>query len=72
MQELIDLGADTFICGETDNQAFRFAEKLGIAVIETSHEVSEAPGLRVFAEMLEANSGLDVRFIDLPCIWRIS
>lgn len=71
MQSLVDLGADTFICGETDNYGFRFATELDIAVIETSHEVSEVRGLRHFAADLETTLGIDVRFADTPCIWRM-
>jgi len=72
VQGLIDAGADTLICGETDNHAFRVASESGLAVIETSHEVSEVQGLRVFAEALQAHFKLNVRFVDTPCIWKVS
>ena len=71
-QELIELGCDVFIAGETDNYGFRFAEECDIPMIETSHELSENPGLRHFTDMLAAAfSGLDVRFFETPCVWEV-
>ncbi|HIJ65917.1 MAG TPA: hypothetical protein HPP77_08185 [Candidatus Hydrogenedentes bacterium] len=72
MQAIMDLGVDTFICGETDNYGFRFAAESGIAVIETSHEVSEAAGLRQFATDLAGSLDVACRFIEAPCVWRMS
>ncbi len=71
VQTLIDLGVDTLICGETDNYGFRFPAELGIAVIETSHEVSEVRGLRMFVDVLGRELHIDARFADTPCIWEI-
>ena len=51
-QKLIELGCDVFIAGETDSYGFRFSGECGIPMIETSHEVSENPGLRHFTRML--------------------
>ena len=69
-QELIEAGCDVFIAGETDNYGFRFAQEAGISMIETSHELSENPGLRHFAVMLaQAFPALDVRFVELPNVW---
>jgi putative NIF3 family GTP cyclohydrolase 1 type 2 len=70
-QSLFDLGVDTLICGETDNYGFRFADELGIAVIETSHEVSEEEGLREFAEELRDALNIDVRPAHTECVWRV-
>ncbi len=71
MQTLVDIGVDTFICGETDNYALRFADEQGIAVIETSHEISEAAGLQIFAEKLKLALEIDVQYIDTPCVWEM-
>lgn len=46
-------GIDVYIAGETDNYGFRYAAELGIALIETSHEVSENPGFKRFATMIQ-------------------
>jgi putative NIF3 family GTP cyclohydrolase 1 type 2 len=72
VQGLLDIGVDTLICGESDNYGFRFADELDVAVIETSHEVSEAQGLKVFAERLRAALDIDVRFADVPCVWKMA
>jgi putative NIF3 family GTP cyclohydrolase 1 type 2 len=69
-QQLIAEGCDVFIAGETDNYGFRFAQEAGIPMIETSHEVSENPGLRHFTEMLdEAFPGVEIAFYENPCVW---
>ncbi|MCJ7549688.1 MAG: Nif3-like dinuclear metal center hexameric protein, partial [Anaerolineae bacterium] len=47
-QSLIEQDCDVFIAGETDNYGFRFSREVGIPMIETSHELSENPGLRRF------------------------
>lgn len=72
VQTMIDLGADALVCGETDNYGFRFAAEAGLAVVETSHEVSEGRGLRDFAEMLRTAVGIPTAFVDLPCVWRMA
>lgn len=45
-------GVDVFVAGETDNYGFRYAAECGIALIETSHEVCENPGVKHFSHML--------------------
>ena len=45
-------GVDVFVAGETDNYGFRYAAECGAALIETSHEVCENPGLRHFSQMV--------------------
>ncbi len=70
-EQLAEQGCDVFIAGEADNYAFRFAAECGIPVIETSHEVSENPGLRHFTEMLAAAfPAVRFRFYENVCIWR--
>jgi putative NIF3 family GTP cyclohydrolase 1 type 2 len=71
-QKLVAQGCDVFIAGEADNMGFRFAVESGIPMIETSHELSENPGLRVFTDML-AKAFSDVKFVfhELPCVWRM-
>ena len=44
-QQLIEQSCDVFIAGESDNYGFRFAAECGIPIINTSHEVSENPGV---------------------------
>ncbi|MDA3799473.1 MAG: Nif3-like dinuclear metal center hexameric protein [Kiritimatiellae bacterium] len=71
-QALIEQGCDVFIAGESDNYGFRFAAECGIPMIETSHELSENPGLHRFTAMLmEAFPYIKFRFHENDCIWRI-
>jgi putative NIF3 family GTP cyclohydrolase 1 type 2 len=70
-QQLIEQGCDVFIAGETDNYGFRFAAECGIPMIETSHELSENPGLSHYSAMLSAAfPQLDVAFYETPCVWQ--
>jgi putative NIF3 family GTP cyclohydrolase 1 type 2 len=71
-QQLIEQGCDVFISGESDNYGFRFAEEYGIPTIETSHEVSENPGLRHFTEMLAASfPAVEFCFFENGCAWEM-
>ncbi|MCU0521281.1 MAG: Nif3-like dinuclear metal center hexameric protein, partial [Anaerolineae bacterium] len=70
-QELIEQACDVFIAGESDNYGFRFSQEIGIPMIETSHEVSENPGLRHFTEILaQALPEVDFAFYENPCVWQ--
>ena len=70
-QRLVELGCDVFIAGESDNYGLRFAAECGIPMIETSHEISENPGLRHLAAILgQAFTGLAVHFYENRCIWQ--
>jgi len=71
-QHLITQECDVFIAGESDNYGFRFAVEAGIPMIETSHELSENPGLRSFTSMLaDTFPNVQFRFYENACIWRI-
>ncbi len=65
-QALIEQGCDDFIAGESDNYGFRFAQEVGIPMIETSHEVSENPGLQA-----EAFPDVAFEFYETPLVWHI-
>jgi putative NIF3 family GTP cyclohydrolase 1 type 2 len=69
-QELVARGCDCLVAGETDDYGFRFARELGIPTIETSHEVSENPGLRELTRRL-AGAFPSVRFAfhENACPW---
>lgn len=71
-QKLIEQGVDLLIAGETDNYGFRFAQELGIPMIETSHEVSENRGLHHFMEMLrERFTDTEFVFFENECVWEM-
>lgn len=70
-QRLLDLGCDVFIAGESDNYGFHFASECGVPMIETSHEISENPGLRRLTAMLgEAFPMVRFHFHEEPCVWQ--
>ena len=72
-QRLIEQGCDAFIAGESDNYGFRFSAECGIPMIETSHEISENPGLRHFAGMIaDAFPAVRVHFFENSCAWSIA
>lgn len=71
-QRLIAQGCDAFVAGESDNYGFRFAAELGIPTIETSHEVSENPGLARFTTILaDAFPDASFHFHENVCVWRV-
>ena len=71
-QQLIEHECDVFIAGESDNYGFRFAAESGIPMIETSHELSENPGIRNFTEILSRTfPNVQFSFYENECIWHI-
>ncbi|NLF32064.1 MAG: hypothetical protein GX591_14400 [Planctomycetes bacterium] len=72
VEQLIEMGADALVCGETDNLGLRFAAELDIPVIETSHELSEARGMEELARLLGEDLNIDCRCVPVPCIWRMA
>lgn len=71
-QQLVELGCDVFIAGESDNYGFRFSAECGIPMIETSHEVSENPGLQHWARILgERFPELQVSYYECGLIWQM-
>ena len=51
-QWAIENGCEVLIAGESDSYGFHFSAECGVPMIETSHEVSEVPGMRRFTAML--------------------
>ena len=71
MQSILKYGCDVFIAGESDNYGMHFAKDSGVPLIETSHEVSENPGLAQFAVELRAMvPAIPVHFYENPMPWR--
>lgn len=71
-QSLVAQGCDVFVAGESDNYGFRFAVECGIPMIETSHELSENPGLRRFTAMLrQAFPDTVFTFYENECVWQM-
>ncbi len=71
-QQLVAMGCDVLIGGESDDYGMRFAADLGIPLIETGHSVSENPGLRRFRDLLAARfADLRVLYYECPPAWEI-
>ena len=71
IQSLIVHHPDVLIAGESDEYAMRYALDAGVAMIETSHGVSEDPGLRNFADRLrEAFPEVKVAFFECGSPWQ--
>jgi len=69
-QQLIKKGCDVFIAGEADDYGFRFSAECGIPMIETSHVLSENPGLKHFTQMLKDKfPEIEVKFYENRCPW---
>jgi len=69
-QKLVELGADCLVCGESDSHAFCYAAEQNLPAMDTSHELSENPGLAAFSDWLRNHLPVDVVFIETPCVWR--
>lgn len=61
-----DLGADTFLTGETSHANYWGAADHGINVIYAGHYASETVGVRALGRHLADKFGLDMRFFDFP------
>lgn len=71
MQSILKYDCDVFIGGESDNYGMHFARDSGVPLIETSHEVSENPGLAQFAQELQTMlPNVPVHFYENPMPWR--
>jgi len=65
MQKLIDHGCDVLIAGESENYSFNFMRDAGIDLIETSHELTENPGLKKFCQrMADDLKNIEVIFFE--------
>lgn len=72
LAEIVEQGVDAIIAGESDNYGMRFCTESGVDLIETSHEISEAPGLRSLARKLaRAFPKIEVKYIEQEAVWRM-
>jgi len=71
IESLLEHNPDLLIAGETDDYAMRFVLDAGVSMIETTHSVSEDPGLHTFAAQLKADfPGLQVVYFDVGVPWQ--
>jgi len=72
-QQVIELGCDALIAGESDDYGFRFSAECGIPMIETGHEISENPGLEHFSRMLQEHfPQITVGFYECQPSWEMA
>ena len=64
--EVKELGADTFLTGETSHANFWAASDFGLNVIFAGHYATETVGVQALGAHLVEKFGLDVRFFDFP------
>ena len=73
VQSLIAHDCQLLIAGESDNYGFRFAVDAGLDMIETSHGVSENPGLRHFGRVLQSKfPEVSVVFYENPLAFSVA
>ena len=69
----IQNGAEAIICGEMDEFAMFFAQQCGVALIETSHVLSENFGLKLFADNLRiAFAPVPIEFYEVKLPYQVS
>ena len=64
--EVQQLGADTFLTGETSHANFWAASDFGINVIFAGHYATETVGVQALGAHLAEKFGVEVRFFDFP------
>lgn len=66
VHDAIAEGLDLFITGEIEHEAYHPALESGISVVACGHYQSETVGVRLLAERLGRETGIDTVFIDVP------
>jgi len=61
-----ELGADTFLTGETSHSYYWSAADYGLNIIYGGHYATETVGVKAFGQHLSDKFGLDTRFFDFP------
>lgn len=64
--EAAELGADTFITGETSHANYWNARDLGINIIYAGHYATETVGVQALGRHLADRFGVEVKFFDFP------
>ncbi len=66
VHEAIALGLDLYVTGEFEHEAYHPAMEAGINVIAGGHYQTETFGVRLVAERLARETGIDAVFVDVP------
>lgn len=66
VHQAIELGLDLYVTGEIGHEIYHPALESGISVIAGGHYQTETVGVRLVAERLARETGIDTVFIDVP------
>lgn len=64
--QAVEAGVDAFIAGEVTHEDFHTIKELGITVIAGGHYQTETIGVKLVAEKLNKEKGMETVFIDCP------
>ena len=64
-EQAIEAGADAFVSGEINEQAVHLARESGVAYIAAGHHATERYGVQAVAARIQAEFGLDTRYIEI-------
>ncbi|MFK7801973.1 MAG: Nif3-like dinuclear metal center hexameric protein [Anaerolineae bacterium] len=66
VEEVVSLGADTYITGETSHSHYWLASDFGINVIFGGHYATETVGVQALGAQLSEKFSLETQFFDFP------
>ena len=66
LADAIAEGVDLFVTGEIKHESYHPALEAGISVVAMGHYQSETVGVRLLAERLARDTGIEATFIDVP------
>ena len=66
INQAVAAGVDLFICGELGHEQYHYAKEHSINVLAGGHYNTETVGVRLVAQKLAAEKGIESVFIDVP------
>ncbi|ADK79478.1 Nif3-like dinuclear metal center hexameric protein [Sediminispirochaeta smaragdinae] len=66
VEQAIEKGVDLYLTGELSHQVYHLCQESGINLIAAGHYRTEVYGVQLMAGKLEADTGIETCFIDLP------
>lgn len=64
--DMLENGADTFLCGDLRENVVREAEEVGINIINAGHYNTEKLGVQNLGNLIAEKFGIEVEFVDVP------